>query len=104
MRAEGLSSAPARDGHNYLRGGLGWHPWDHGTRTVDARERITSILSEDFLYDFKGGSLRSPPAAPRRAAGARKLASSPARAALARSAALAGRRAIASPTPARAPR
>jgi hypothetical protein len=42
---------------------------------------LLTLFGEDFLYDFKGGSLRSPPAAPPRAAGARKLASSPARAA-----------------------
>ena len=40
--------------------------------------RMSPSASEEHLYDFKGGSLRSPPGPPPRAAGARKLASSPA--------------------------
>ena len=60
--------------------------FDIALRGVETRHcaprAVPMRIGEDFLYDFKGGSLRSPPAAPQRAAGARKLASSPARAAL----------------------
>lgn len=56
-------------------------------RSYAMTEQPARRSGEDLLYDFKGGSLRSPPATPPRAAGARKLASSSARAALARSSA-----------------
>ena len=59
-------------------------PSAQGSRSVSRLPRRPSgparphTLSEEHLYDFKGGSLRSPPRPAPRAAGARQLASSPA--------------------------